>query len=103
VDRRNPVLGNPYILKDVYNMKERNEVIDNYIEYADTNYNSRGDMYEAVLEIANMLMAGKDVSLACWCAPKRCHAEWIVGKVALILKERGVMSASTTQEELTLF
>ena len=61
--------GNPFVMTKV---QTRDAVCDGFEEYM-KGLLSKGDKrFEPLLELANKY--GK-VSLFCWCAPKRCHAE----------------------------
>ena len=64
VDRRTK-WGNPYILHDE---SERDKVVEQYRQYLWTQISGGKVSLE---ELA--ALHGKD--LACWCAPRRCHAE----------------------------
>lgn len=72
VDRKS-ALGNPYYMK---NEAQRDEVCDRYQlmfrSILSDNSEAR-KQYNKLLEEARV----RDISLACWCAPKRCHAETI--------------------------
>lgn len=73
VDRQSPV-GNPFYMNDE---NQRDIVCDKYESYfqAQLEYNTQFKRYlQTMLEALEQY--GK-LSLYCWCAPKRCHAETI--------------------------
>lgn len=76
VDRTTPV-GNPFFMKDE---SQRDEVCDKYKEwfYSVLFYNNLN--YEFINYLKKLLKHYKqfgEITLICWCAPKRCHAETI--------------------------
>lgn len=75
VDRKS-VLGNPFKMCD-YSDKERNRVCDAYVKYFNRKVKEKSEFRNEVIRIYRMVRDGKDVALGCWCAPKRCHAEYI--------------------------
>lgn len=81
VDRRNPVLGNPHILRNKLDWKERDRVIEAYGRDMDRDFAAKGPMSKAVQEIANQVLAGENVVLLCACKPLNCHADLIAKKV----------------------
>eukprot|EP01107_Rhizomastix_libera_P011421 TRINITY_DN28877_c0_g1_i1.p1 TRINITY_DN28877_c0_g1~~TRINITY_DN28877_c0_g1_i1.p1 ORF type:complete len:166 (-),score=42.77 TRINITY_DN28877_c0_g1_i1:25-522(-) len=60
--------GNPFKLDDVNDDKKRAVVIEQYAEYLA----SRPDLVQAAISE----LKGKH--LACWCAPKPCHADVLI-------------------------
>ena len=81
VDRTHPVLGNRHVLKNHNDPVERDRVIAAYEVDFNRDMAERGPMYQACLELAKLLLAGKRIALRCWCAPRRCHAEIIRAQV----------------------
>lgn len=72
VDRQSPV-GNPYFMK---NESKRDEVCDKY----EANFNKLLEQAPAKAYLAKLLEIYKrdgTITLLCWCAPRRCHAETI--------------------------
>ena len=72
VDRRSP-LGNPFHMR--YE-SERDKVCDQYEAWLPT-VKDRPDIAQALDDIREYALEN-DVALACWCYPKRCHAESII-------------------------
>ena len=74
VDRKS-VLGNPFYMHDE---SERDKVCDEYQTYFDKKVNEKTDEnFMNELRRIYKLAKHNKVYLACWCAPKRCHAETI--------------------------
>ena len=79
-DRESPV-GNPFI---AHNESERDKVCEQYESLFDqtmlddTLDDNTGSKFRAYIqEIVNFHNQHGHVTLACWCAPKRCHCETI--------------------------
>lgn len=73
VDRTSPV-GNPFYMASE---TKRDEVCDKYQRYFEKQISNNGVFREYAYKILNALKTYKKVTLYCWCAPKRCHAETI--------------------------
>jgi len=80
-DRSNPILGNPYILKDHDDMKERLNVIQKYSEDLDKDFEKRGPKFKYCQNIAEMIRNGENIALCCWCAPLPCHLDLVKNKI----------------------
>ena len=85
VDRAS-ILGNPYIMK---NESQRDEVCDKYEAYFDMQMKSNMRFRNTVIDLVNTYKQYGKLRLFCWCAPKRCHAEYIKQAIERIL-EKGV-------------
>lgn len=89
VDRKNKILGNPYILHNYLDDRERAEVIGKYQLDYEADWAVDGPMKEETLKIARLVYKGQSVVLDCWCAGKPtykpCHAELIKEKIEQIL------------------
>ena len=85
VDRTYP-LGNPFVL---YKECQRDEVCDKYYAYL---LFKIAEKDEAVIKELNRIyilyMEYGKLRLFCWCAPKRCHAEFIKSIIIAKFKER---------------
>lgn len=85
-DRTNPILGNPYVLKNHRDDVRRAEVIRLYGEKYERDIEANGPMAVATEELAEMVRAGKRLILMCWCggAPmnKPCHGNLIIAQIA---------------------
>ena len=72
---RSSVLGNPFYMS---NESMRDEVCDKYQQYFDKKVTEKtDDAFMNELRRIYKLAKHNKVYLACWCAPKRCHAETI--------------------------
>lgn len=75
-DRTNPVLGNPFHLRDWRNPAGRHNVIERYRkEVLLPDLAAQGPIYRALEDIKARVKAGEHIALACWCAPLPCHAD----------------------------
>ncbi len=74
-DRLSP-LGNPYIIR---NEQERDEACDLYEEYFNKSLNPDWAKPGFLEYLDKIIQTAKvqDITLGCWCAPKRCHCETI--------------------------
>ena len=73
---RTTALGNPFVL---YSEKDRNKVCDEYEIYFQRNMNP-DEAPPGFLEYLDEILQAakkKDITLGCWCAPKRCHCDTI--------------------------
>lgn len=74
VDRES-VLGNPFVMGDESN---RDHVCDQYqVHLLEKIRANDKAIVGRLTDIYDLVMAGHDVQLNCWCAPKRCHADLI--------------------------
>ena len=73
VDRTSPI-GNPFYMASE---EQRNEVCDKYEDYFNKQIEVNEKFKTYAYKILNALQTYKKVTLYCWCAPKRCHAETI--------------------------
>lgn len=71
---RSSVLGNPFYM---YNESQREAVCDRYEEYFSTTVKLRRKDFMDELHRIYVLSLEQDITLLCWCSPKRCHAETI--------------------------
>lgn len=97
VDRSNPVLGNPFILNDVNNHKERDRVINQYREKLYQDMAVQGPMFDAIAEISARMMQGEELCLDCWCAPLPCHAD-VIRDAAIELAWKQKLGLSLTRQ-----
>lgn len=83
VDRSNPILGNPHVLRNHRDMQERLRVIAAYERDLDCDLAERGPKTQEIEKIAHRLRRGEKIALRCWCAeppsrPQRpCHGDRI--------------------------
>ena len=88
VDRDNPVLGNPYVLRNKLDAREREKVIESYRKDLEADLATRGPMFEAIETIADRVAAGEAICLQCWCKPLPCHGDLIETAVRDVLAAR---------------
>lgn len=90
VDRSSP-LGNRHILKNIWDDKERQSVIQLFKKDFEEDLINNGPMSHVVGRIVDRVKEGKDVILMCWCfgppTNKSCHAEVIKEKIEQLLNE----------------
>ena len=73
---RTTALGNPFYMADE---TQRDKVCDQYQEYFNKKVKEKTDkrFMNELRAIYKIAKEEGDIYLACWCAPKRCHAETI--------------------------
>lgn len=74
-DRLSP-LGNPYYMPDE---SKRDEVCDRYYDYFHKSLNPDHAVKGFLEYLDKILKAAskRDITIGCWCAPKRCHCDTI--------------------------
>lgn len=85
VDRQSP-LGNPFILRNAKDSKQRDVVCDQYETYLWKACKDEPEVRKELIRIYRLVRDGNDVELCCWCAPRRCHAESIKQFIETMLK-----------------
>lgn len=93
--RGGSVLGNPYTDKPlkstlaVFKAKNREEAIEKYDTYFDTQYGRNREFTAIIDEIYEKYKNGETVYLECYCHPLPCHGDVIVKKLQRrLLKEK---------------
>ena len=93
--RGGSVLGNPYTDKPlkstlaVFKAKNREEAIEKYDTYFDTQYGRNREFTAVIDEIYEKYKNGETVYLECYCHPLPCHGDVIVKKLQRrLLKEK---------------
>ena len=93
--RGGSVLGNPYTDKPlkgtlaVFKAKNREEAIEKYDTYFDTQYGRNKEFTAVINEIYEKYKNGETVDLECYCHPLPCHGDVIVKKLQQrLLKEK---------------
>ena len=93
--RGGSVLGNPYTDKPlksalaVFKAKNREEAIEKYDTYFDTQYGRNREFTAVIDEIYEKYKNGETVYLECYCVPLPCHGQIIVKKLQQrLLKEK---------------
>jgi Domain of unknown function (DUF4326) len=84
-DRKNPMLGNPFILKDHMNPQERAGVIDGYRHLYKKDWEQNGRMRKYTEDLAARVAAGENIILMCWCVgpPHNhpCHLNFVKARI----------------------
>ena len=83
---RPTVLGNPYTLK-VYT---RTDAIARYRIWLRQQWQRHGEVHAALLELARAYQERDELTLLCWCAPRRCHAE-VIREAVLGIVQHGLV------------
>ena len=93
--RGGSVLGNPYTDKPlkgtlaVFKAKNREEAIEKYDTYFDTQYGKNKEFTAIIDEIYEKYKNGETIYLECYCHPLPCHGDVIVKKLQQrLLKEK---------------
>ena len=71
---RSSVLGNPFYMSDE---SKRDFVCDKYDLYFKNKVKNNDQAFMEELDILYELSLSNDITLLCWCSPKRCHGETI--------------------------
>jgi len=74
---RPTVLGNPFAIGAD---GERDDVIEKYRRWFRTSLGESPAVEAKVAELTELARKG-DLTLLCWCAPKRCHAEVVAAEI----------------------
>lgn len=92
IDRCNPVLGNPFILRDHTDDVRRAEVIRRYAAKYEADIARHGPMAIATEELAERVRSGEKLVLMCWChgAPFNypCHGDLVKARIGNLLTFR---------------
>ena len=83
---RPTVLGNPSTLK-VYT---RTDAIARYRIWLRQQWHLHGEVHAALLQLARRYHERGELTLACWCAPQRCHAE-VIREAVLGIVQHGLV------------
>lgn len=85
IDRANPILGNPFVLKNKLDREARARVIGQYREKLNADFAAKGVMFAEVNKLAERVREGECLCLQCWCAPLPCHGDVILEKINQLL------------------
>ena len=95
IDRRNPVLGNPFVLHDHRDATARAEVIELYRAQFEDDLRAGGPMAAATAALAGRIRKGERLVLMCWCWPKPCHGNLIIAEINRRLRSEREKSPSS--------
>lgn len=85
VDRAT-VLGNPFHMRD-RSLAERNRVCDAFAAWFPEAWRKSPAMREYMASLAADYVVDRELTLGCWCAPDRCHAETIRDELLKFIDE----------------
>lgn len=78
---RPTALGNPFShLKEstaLWKVETRDEAVENCYEWIKSEIQKDGEVTESLLHLCKVYYLYGELTLYCWCVPKRCHAEAI--------------------------
>ena len=83
---RPTVLGNPYTL-EAYT---RTDAIARYRIWLRQQWQRHGEVHAALLQLARRYTERGELTLLCWCAPQRCHAE-VIREAVLGIVQHGLV------------
>ena len=83
---RPTVLGNPYTLQAY----TRTDAIARYRIWLRQQWQRHGEVHAALLQLARRYKERGELTLACWCAPQRCHAE-VIREAVLGIVQHGLV------------
>ena len=103
--RGGSVLGNPYTDKPlkgtlaVFKAKNREEAIEKYDTYFDTQYGRNKEFTAVIDEIYEKYKNGETIYLECYCAPLPCHGDIIVKKLQQRLLREKIREAKENKND----
>ena len=81
IDRKNRVLGNPFVLHNPSDAAARNDVIERFRAKYQADLKCDGPMSAATEALAERVRKGERLVCMCWCWPKRCHGNVIIDEI----------------------
>lgn len=73
---RGSPLGNPFVMKD-QSQAERDRVCDEYEAWLRAQIKAHNEVVTKEIRRIKEISREHDVTLGCFCAPKRCHGDFI--------------------------
>ena len=91
-DRNGIYVGRPTVLGNPYTSREytRPDAIARYRIWLRQQWQRHGEVYAALLQLARLYTAHEQLTLLCWCAPQRCHAE-VIREAVLGIVQHGLV------------
>ena len=83
---RPTLLGNPYRVQH----DAREQAVQRYRAWLPRQWQVGGEVKEALLELARAYTERDELTLICWCAPRRCHAE-VIREAVLGIVQHGLV------------
>src|SRR5271155_1718089 len=81
IDRKNRILGNPFVLHDPTDAAARNDVVERFRAKYQADLKCDGPMSAATEALAERVRKGERPGCMCWCWPKRCHGAIIIDEI----------------------
>jgi hypothetical protein len=81
IDRKNRILGNPFILHDPNDKTARAEVIERFRAKYYADLACDGPMAAATQALTERVKTGERIVAMCWCWPKPCHGTLIIDEI----------------------
>jgi hypothetical protein len=81
IDRKNRVLGNPFVLQDPTDAAARNDVVERFRAKYVADLKCDGPMSAATQALTARVRKGDRLVCMCWCWPKRCHGNIIIDEI----------------------
>jgi Domain of unknown function (DUF4326)/YspA, cpYpsA-related SLOG family len=85
---RPTLLGNPYRVQH----DAREQAVQRYRAWLRRQWQVGGEVKEALLELARAYTERDELTLICWCAPRRCHAE-VIREAVLGIVQHGLVES----------
>ncbi len=83
IDRVNRTLGNPHVLRNQHDTKERDRVIAMYVRDAKEDLARGGPIHDMLEAHARRVAAGERLVYLCWCKPRACHGDFLAEQVRM--------------------
>ena len=77
IDRKNPQLGNPFVLEDANDDAARAKVIADFEVWFPTMKMQEPAVVKAIEQLAIRVASGEKLAFMCWCDPKPCHGHFL--------------------------
>jgi uncharacterized protein DUF4326 len=81
IDRKNRILGNPFVLHRPNDSAARNDVIERFRAKYEADLKCDGPMSAATEALAERVRKGERLVCMCWCWPKPCHGNIIIDAI----------------------
>jgi hypothetical protein len=81
IDRKNRILGTPFVLRDANDKTARADVIERFAVKYRADLACDGPMAAATQALPERVKAGERIVCLCWCWPKPCHGTLIIDEI----------------------
>ena len=98
-DHRGVYVGRPTVLGNPYTLEEytRPDAIARYRIWLRQQWHLHGEVHAALLQLARRYKERGELTLACWCAPQRCHAE-VIREAVLGMVQHGLVESQPVHQ-----